>query len=169
MPTPSPKSSTQDPAAGVPFHTTEEAWFWFIAARTAQIDGAKRTSRPGAVSRPCEPVDILNIITRLHRSRLLKIEHFRVLKYYGERHMRPDPDRPGERASSELWDQAIDRLNDIFIRRGIVTPPPAWWREQEKPPTLKPTRRAYKKRVTRRDQAEGLWKKLSTGMVRHAA
>lgn len=167
----SPKKSSlpTDPATGIPFDTTEEAWFWFIAARAAQMDGTARKSRPGAIPRPCEPVDILNILNRLHRRRLLKIEHFRVLRFYGDRHMRPDPKRPHERTSSQLWDQAMERLSDIFIRHGIVAPPSHWGSKQEKTPASKLARHAPQKRVTRRDQAEGVWKTLSTGAVYHAA
>ncbi len=157
-----------------PFNTTEEAWFWFIAARQAQIDGAARKGRPGSIPRPCEPVDILNILNRLYRGRLLRIEHFRVLKYYGERYARPDPNRPAEQQSAQLWDQAIDRLNERFIRHGLVTPPPAWWKEQERAPTrplpkLKMTRPTVKKRVTPRRSKKAPSKNLSTKGHKNAA
>jgi hypothetical protein len=40
----------------------EEAWFWFIAAQQARVDGARFASGAGMIPRPCEPVDILNIL-----------------------------------------------------------------------------------------------------------
>jgi hypothetical protein len=43
---------------GQPFEDAEALWFWFIAARQAQVDGAT-TGPAEAVPRPCEPVDVL--------------------------------------------------------------------------------------------------------------
>ncbi len=42
----------------VPFISVEEAWFWYIAAMQARLDGARIVAGLGREIRPCEPVDI---------------------------------------------------------------------------------------------------------------
>lgn len=48
--------------SSVPFESTEEAWFWFIQAQDARNSGARFFAGGGKMPRPCEPLDILNII-----------------------------------------------------------------------------------------------------------
>ena len=104
----------------VPFETTEEAWFWFIQAQQARIDGARFVSGLGLVPRPCEPVDILNILNRMHRSRRLLWEHLLVLRYYGQRNLPPDAQRLKEARAYRLWAEAMERLEPVFTDKGIV-------------------------------------------------
>lgn len=112
-----------DARTGVPFDSTQEAWFWFMAAQSARHDGARYGSQRGGVPRPCEPVDILRILDRLYRGRLLMMDHLRVLRYYGVRFLPPDSTRPRERRAAVLWEQALGRLEIAFIRKGIVSAP----------------------------------------------
>lgn len=107
---------------GVPFDCVEEAWFWFIAAQEARNDGAKFVAGLGTMQRPCEPIDILKIMDALYRKRRLLREHFLVLRHYGRRHMPPDPTRVKEKRSHHLWCEALDRMEPILIRKGIVDP-----------------------------------------------
>lgn len=104
-----------------PFDTTEEAWFWFMQAHQARKDGAS-LSNPLAVSRPCDPDDILKIIDRLYRHRQLDINHFRVLRHYGVRMMPPEINRPREQIAARLWAEALDVLGEVLIRKNIVRP-----------------------------------------------
>lgn len=103
-----------------PFETVEDAWFWFIDANQARIDGAQITAGHGLLPRPCEPNDILIILNRLYKNRRLKIEHFRVMRFYGVRGMAPDPYRPKEISASKLWDEAMEMLEEILIAKGVV-------------------------------------------------
>ena len=113
---------TVAPSGGVvPFSSVEEAWFWFVQAHMARQEGARIVKGIGYTQRPCEPVDILTIIDRLYRARHLHIDHIRVLHFYGVRRMAPDPDRKRERYAHLLWHEAIKRMGDIFIRKGIVS------------------------------------------------
>jgi hypothetical protein len=48
------------------------------------------------------------------------MNHFQVLKYYGERFMRPDASSPRECAALRLWDEAMARLTDSFYRAGLL-------------------------------------------------
>ncbi len=111
-----------------PFLSAEEAWFWFIGAQQAAADGARTTRRAGAMPRPCEPGDILALLNRLYRSRLLMWDHILVLRHYGRRGLAPDPMRPKEIRASKLWEEAMSRLEPVFERRGIICIPQNWIR-----------------------------------------
>ena len=53
-------------AKAVPFATAEEAWFWTMAALIARRDGARIVANRGAVSRNCEPDDVVKCLDRLY-------------------------------------------------------------------------------------------------------
>ncbi len=106
---------------GIPFDSVEEVWFWFITAQQARNEGAKFVAGLGTTHRPCEPIDILKIMDELYRKRRLKKEHFLVLRHYGRRHMAPDPRRIKEKRSHYIWREALDRMEPILVRKGIVT------------------------------------------------
>lgn len=103
-----------------PFESAEEAWFWFVAAQAAKNDGARFVSGAGLCPRPCEPVDILKVLDRLYRQRRLLRDHLLVLRHYGRRHMAPDAARVKEIRAYYLWREALDRIEDILISKGIV-------------------------------------------------
>ncbi len=104
-----------------PFDNVEEAWFWFIAAQQAKNDGARFTAGGGLVQRPCEPVDILKILDQLYRKRRLLRDHLLVLRHYGRRNMAPDSRRVKEARASYIWDEAMERMQEVMERKGIVT------------------------------------------------
>ncbi|MCB1682720.1 MAG: hypothetical protein H6858_01950 [Rhodospirillales bacterium] len=104
----------------VPFDTVEEAWFWFIAAQQAKNEGARIIAGQGLVERPCEPVDILKILDRLYRRRILTMNHILVLRHYGRRNMAPDPRRIKEVRADKLWREAMDRLEPVLESKGIL-------------------------------------------------
>jgi len=103
-----------------PFENAEEAWFWFIAAYQARLDGARIRAGMADVPRPCEPLDIIRLVDRLYRQRMLLIEHMRVLLHYGKKHHAPDGRRPNEATAEMLWQQAIHVLELNFRAKGIV-------------------------------------------------
>lgn len=109
-----------NPALHMPFDTAEEAWFWFILAQTAKNEGAKLCSGTGLMSRPCEPADILTCLDRLYRNRRLTMDHMLVLRHYGKRQMAPDPRRVKEARAFTLWKEALERLEPVLARKGIV-------------------------------------------------
>lgn len=104
----------------VPFASPEEAWFWFIDANQARLDGARYTAARGNVRRPCEPVDILRILDRLYRTRRLMIDHMRVLRYYGVRQMAPEAWRKTEARSATLWREAMRALEPVLVSKKIM-------------------------------------------------
>ena len=104
---------------GVPFASAEEAWFWFLQAQAARLEGAEM-NRSALYPRPCEPIDIFKVVDRLYRNRRITIEHLRVLKHYGQRVMAPDPDRVKEIRAHALWTEALDIMEDVLVTKGIV-------------------------------------------------
>ncbi len=106
----------------IPFDTVEEAWFWFVLAQQAKVDGARYVAGMSSLSRPCEPNDILKILNGLYRNRMLLWDHILVLRHYGRRQMAPDPRRVKEMRADKLWGEALNRLEPILIRKNIVVP-----------------------------------------------
>lgn len=104
-----------------PFDSVEQAWFWFIQAQAARVDGARFAQGAGLVPRPCEPMDILQTLDRLYRQRKLTMDHMLVLRHYGRRMLPPDPRRPKEIRAYRLWVDAMGQLASPLEEKGIVT------------------------------------------------
>jgi len=104
----------------VPFDNVEEAWFWFIDAQGARNDGARFVAGMGTAIRPCEPVDILKVLDRLYRQRMLVRDHFLVMHHYGRRMIPPDPRRVKEQRAYKIWQESMDRMQPVLERKGIV-------------------------------------------------
>ncbi len=107
----------------IPFDSVEELWFWFIQAQQARNDGARFTMGTGLIARPCEPTDILKVLDRLHRKRRLLMDHLLVLRHYGRRMMPPDPERAKEALAHKLWVEALERMEPVLQRKGILSSP----------------------------------------------
>lgn len=105
----------------IPFERAEDVWFWFIVAQQAKNDGARYVAGASTIPRPCEPLDILNILDRLYRQRRLVRDHLLVLRHYGRRNMAPDPDRVKERRAYSLWCEAMERMEAPLIKKGILS------------------------------------------------
>ena len=104
-----------------PFETAQEAWFWFIKAQEARNDGARYKAGLSLIARPCEPTDILKILDRLYRQRLLLRDHLLVLRHYGRRQYAPDPRRVKEAIAHKLWVEAFERIEPVLLRKKIVS------------------------------------------------
>ncbi len=108
----------------VPFDSAEEAWFWFIQANRARTDGARFALGQGMVPRPCEPLDIMKVLDRLYRNRRLVMDHLLVLRHYGVRMLPPDPRRAKEERACSIWREALARIEEVLITKGIVSARP---------------------------------------------
>jgi len=115
--------SQQNDNMGTAFDSVEQAWFWFAQAQKAKIDGARTTMGKGLILRPCEPLDILRVVDRLYRNRRLLIYHLHVLRHYGLRQMPPEPSRVTEFIAHKLWTEAMERMEEPLMSKGIVTYP----------------------------------------------
>jgi hypothetical protein len=104
----------------VPFASAEEAWLWFIQAQEARNEGARFTSGLSLIPRPCEPTDILSVVERLYRNRRLVMDHVLVLRHYGKRQLPPDSRRVKEARAFTLWQESMERIEPVLVRKGIV-------------------------------------------------
>ncbi len=98
-----------------PFADAETAWFWCLETSEAVHSGARLRAGMGAVARPCEPVDIQNVVLRLVRQQLLNTAHLRALSLYGKQQLRPK-----NRDHYTIWQQAMNRMTPILQRKGII-------------------------------------------------
>ena len=103
-----------------PFASSEEAWFWTMAALIARRDGARIVAGAGLRQRPCEPDDVVKCLDRLYRQRRVDLVHARILRIWGERGTPPDPRHLEERSDWKLWREALDRLEWPLRVKGIV-------------------------------------------------
>jgi len=104
------------------FNDAQEAWFWFVQAQEARNEGARFTAGVSLFPRPCEPADMLKILDGLYRQRRLMRDHLLVLRHYGRRQLAPDLNRVKEVQAHRLWHEALERIEPILIRKGIVQP-----------------------------------------------
>ena len=108
------------PFPPVPFIDPADAWFWFMRCHAVRQDGAKTGKGLGSLPRPCEPIDIIRVVDRLFRQRRLLRDHICVLAHYGRRSMPPDPNRPREQRAYGLWTEALERIEPVMRRKGIL-------------------------------------------------
>lgn len=103
-----------------PFETVEDAWFWFIQAQQARVDGARIAAGVGLIARPCEPIDILQALDGLYRNRKLTMDHLLVLRHYGRRMLPPDPRRAKEIRGYRMWNEAMAELGPVLEAKKII-------------------------------------------------
>lgn len=104
----------------VPFDSAQEAWFWYVQAEKARHEGARFVKGLSVHPRPCEPADIYRVIDRLYRNRRLLRDHLTVLRHYGIRLMAPEYHRVKEARAYMLWHEALGRIEEVLVGKGIV-------------------------------------------------
>ena len=107
-------------ATTVPFSSTAEAWFWYMACHRARLDGARAAAGMATVERPCEPSDIHRIVCQLYRAGNLRSQHLAVLVRYGRTMLSPDPDRPDKSRDLHDWRAGLACLDQALRARRIV-------------------------------------------------
>jgi hypothetical protein len=103
-----------------PFASAEEAWLWTMAALIARREGARYTANKGAVTRPCDPDDVVKCLDALYRQQRINLTHARILRIWGERQLPPSPAVAAERHDHRLWSEALERLEWPLRVKGIV-------------------------------------------------
>jgi hypothetical protein len=114
------RSASRCDAAGQPFASAADAWFWYMACHQATIDGARIVAGRGLVARPCEPADIHLATLKLLRSGQLRPHHLRIMVRYGRMMMPPDPGRAPQARDWTLWREAMAELTVALTAKGIV-------------------------------------------------
>lgn len=104
----------------VAFRDAEEAWFWTMAALVARREGSPRGVDGAGPPRPAVPEDVLRCLDTLYRRRRIDLLHARILRIWGERGMSPNPTRAAERCDSQIWREALQRLEWSLRVKGIV-------------------------------------------------
>jgi hypothetical protein len=117
---PPPQAASQREAAGHPFASAADAWFWYMACHPAKIDGARVVAGRSAVTRPCEPADIHLVTLKLLQSGRLRAHHLRIMVRYGRMMAPPDPGRSPRPADCALWREAMAELAAALMAKGIV-------------------------------------------------
>ncbi len=102
------------------FRSAEEAWLWTMAALIARREGARYTANQGAVSRPCDPDDVVKCLDGLYRQRRIDLAHARILRIWGERQIAPSSLIAAENNDHRLWKEALERLDWPLRMKKIV-------------------------------------------------
>ena len=103
-----------------PFDNAEQAWLWTMAALIARREGARYTANKGAVTRPCDPDDVVKCLDGLYRQKRIDLAHARVLRTWGERQIAPSSMVAAERHDQRLWAEALERMEWPLRVKGIV-------------------------------------------------
>lgn len=112
--------ASQRDAAGQPFASAAEAWFWYMACHQAKVDGARVVAGRSLVARPCEPADIHLATLKLLQSGRLRPQHLRTMVRYGRTMMAPDSARSSQLHDCKLWREAMTELAATLMAKGIV-------------------------------------------------
>lgn len=103
-----------------PFANVEDAWLWTMAALIARREGARFSANKGAVTRPCDPDDVVKCLDGLYRQRRIDLVHARILRIWGERQIPPSQAIAVESHDYRLWTEALERLEWPLRVKGIV-------------------------------------------------
>lgn len=103
-----------------PFHSAEEAWFWFVRCQQIRREGAQLAGGCGGFSRPCDPDDIYRAIMMLQRRGAVGNAHLAVLGRFGLAGRAPDPRCCEEADAARRWTEALDRLSTVLRAKGIL-------------------------------------------------
>ncbi len=103
-----------------PFSNSEAAWFWYVRCQRARIEATRYIDELPRRCRPCDPDDIYRLAMGLARRGELGRDHLRVLANFGLLERPPDARCPEESRPSDLWSEAMNRLDVCFKDKGIV-------------------------------------------------
>jgi hypothetical protein len=100
------------------FASAEEAWFWYC--RYENHTPYKANSSNAVVIRPCVIDDVYVCAVKLYLARKIGERHIKTLVKYGRAQMPPDMRIAGQEDEALWWDDAMDKLETLLIKKGIV-------------------------------------------------
>jgi hypothetical protein len=102
----------------VSFSCAEEAWFWYC--RYENHTPYKANNSNDVITRPCVVDDIYVSVAKLYLARKIGERHVRTLVRYGRAQVPPDPRIADQEEEAVWWDDAIDKLETVLAKKGIV-------------------------------------------------
>ena len=101
------------------FQNAEQLWFWFLYSKQMRENKFTRT-HGNPTRRPCEILDVETMITKLYLSGKLSDEQLCVMKKFGDRRRAPHQHIWNENRAAQLWNSAMNVLNDAAHERGWI-------------------------------------------------
>lgn len=100
------------------FQSAEQLWFWFLYSRAVQNGFSHIRSNPAR--RPCEPIDIETLITKLYLSGQLNDEQLSVMKEFGDRRRAPHQHIWKENRPAAQWRSAMEIIENAAKERNWI-------------------------------------------------
>ena len=100
------------------FNSAEEAWLWFCKYESMVKSKPKNSSC--RIVRPCYLDDIYIAVSRLYLARKISERHVKTLIKYGKLQLIPDERISDEYMEAMWWQDAMDKLEILLIKKGIV-------------------------------------------------
>ena len=88
------------------FESAPKAWFW---ALTKQAQDSQDYI--------CSGLTICRLVDTLYRQKILSLDHYRVLYFYGLRGSFPNRQSIKQKQACALWDEAMTILTDMMVKR----------------------------------------------------
>jgi hypothetical protein len=108
----------QEEDNAVLFESAEEAWFWYCKYENKSPYKMKNSNR--VIIRPCVVDDIYLAVSKLYLAKKISERHLKTLIKYGRLFCPPDARVREEEMEALWWDDAMDKLETILRKKGIV-------------------------------------------------
>ncbi len=108
---------TEENPNQVLFDSAEEAWFWYCKYEEKSFSKSNSSNK---IIRPCYLDDIYIVVSKLYLARKISERHLKTLIKYGKMQVVPDHRILEEQEEALWWDDAMDKLETILMKKGIV-------------------------------------------------
>ncbi len=100
------------------FDCAEDAWFWYC--KYEKRTPYKSNNSNSVVIRPCVIDDIYLCVVKLYLAKKISERHIKTLVKYGRMLCPPDARVKDEAMEALWWDDAMDKLETVLRKKGIV-------------------------------------------------
>ncbi|MBD5398134.1 hypothetical protein HDR60_01345 [bacterium] len=100
------------------FECAEDAWFWYC--KYEKRNPYKSNNSNKVIVRPCMLDDIYLSVVKLYLAKKISERHLKTLIKYGRLQCPPDSRIKDEEMEALWWDDAIDKLETVLRKKGIV-------------------------------------------------
>lgn len=112
------KELSENDTNEVLFDCAEEAWFWYCKYENKNPFKSKNSNK--VIVRPCVLDDIYISVVKLYLAKKISERHIKTLVKYGRLLCPPDVRIKEEEMEALWWDDAMDKLETVLIKKGIV-------------------------------------------------